>query len=318
MLSNMKKILYLISALLMVTACDWFVFDNMDGYDATITGKFTDATTGELIQFGVPDNNAFVIYEENFVPSKGTFAPSPLSWNARTNGTYTNNLVFAGDYRIQTNQTNNFYPLTEQFKINKGANTKDFKVTPYARISNVSFSYDAATKEIVAKCTVAHGDASQTNGIKVFLLIAQDRFVGKNHNNAEDATATTAFQEAGAVELRIKTTGGNKSEFKYTQPHYLRIAAQAAHCTVVPAWDEDLGPTDAAWATFPMGDLAADYSNFNDVYAAWAPTVEHNILHHDAEYTSDGTVNANQVYNYSDVWKVDENFSTFTKVEDWD
>ena len=313
MLSNMKKILYLISALLMVTACDWFVFDNMDGYDATITGKFTDATTGELIQFGVPDNNAFVIYEENFVPSKGTFAPSPLSWNARTNGTYTNNLVFAGDYRIQTNQTNNFYPLTEQFKINKGANTKDFKVTPYARISNVSFSYDAATKEIVAKCNVAHGDASKTNGIKVFLLIAQDRFVGKNHNNAEDATATTAFMEAGAVELRIKTTGGNKSEFKYTQPHYLRIAAQAAHCKIVPEWDEDGGP-DYNRMNEATVELAADWSNWAE-FEASLPRV---IIHHPTEYTSDGTVNANQVYNYSDVWKVDENFSTFTKVEDWD
>lgn len=272
MLSNMKKILYLIPALLMLTACDWFVFDNMDGYDATITGKFLDAATGEQIQFGVPDNASFTIYEENFEPSKGIFAPSAQTWYIRTNGSYTNNLVFSGDYRIQTNQNNNFYPLTEQFKIAKGSNTKDFKVTPFVRIKNVQFSYDSATQEIVAKCAVEHGDASKSNGIKVFLLIAQDRFVGKNHNNAEDATATVDFITGGNVELRIKTTGGNKSEFKYKQPHYLRVAAQAAHGT--------------------FGS--------------------------DGKFTSDGSVNPNQVYNYSSVYKVTEDFSSFTEVTDWD
>ena len=39
---------------------------------------------------------------------------------------------------------------------------------------------------------------------------------------------------------------------------------------------------------------------------------------HPAEYTSDGTVNPNQTYNYSLVYKVSEDFSTFTEVTDWD
>ena len=312
----MKKILYLIPILLMVTACDWFVFDNLEGYDATITGTFKDAA-GNPVMFGVPDNYGFSIYEENFKPSKGTFVSSSQTWYAKTNGTYTNKLVFAGDYKIDT-KTNNFYPFTEQFTINKGDNHKDFTVTPYALIKNVQFSYDASTKELVAKCTVEHGDPGKTNGIQVFFMIAQDRFVGKNNNNAKDATASTTFIEGGNVELRIKTTGGNNSEFKYSQPHYVRIAAQAAHCAIKPAWDEDMGPTDEAWATFPWSDVAEDWSNFNDVYAPWASTVEHNIVHHPAEYTNDGSVNPNQSYNYSDVWKVDENFSAFTKVEDWD
>ena len=108
----MKKILYLIPLLLMATSCDWFVFDNMDGYDATITGKFLDASTNDPIQFGVPDNYGFSVYEENFEPPKGNFAPSALTWYARTNGSYTNKLVFSGDYRIQTTQSNTFYPLT--------------------------------------------------------------------------------------------------------------------------------------------------------------------------------------------------------------
>ena len=292
----------------MATACDWFEFDNMDGYDATITGKFIDAGTNDMIQFGVPDNNGFVIYEENFEPAKGVFAPSPLTWNARTNGSYTNKLVFSGDYRIQTTQANNFYPLTEQFSIKKGNNTKDFSVTPYARISNVSFSYDAATKEIVAKCNVSHGDANKTNGIKVFLLIAPDRFVGKNHNNAVDATASTSFIDGGAVELRIKTTGGNKSEFQYKQPHYLRIGAQAAHCSIVPEWSEEVSTDEFDMDAYTAAGMPEDWWNY----------FKKITVVHPAEYTSDGTVNPNQTYNYSLVYKVSEDFSTFTEVTDWD
>ena len=99
--TNMKKILYLIPILLMAASCDWFEFDNLEGYDATITGQFIDAGTNQPMQFGVPDSYSFSVYEENYTPDKGNFAPSAMTWYARSNGSYTNNLVFSGDYRIQ-------------------------------------------------------------------------------------------------------------------------------------------------------------------------------------------------------------------------
>ena len=303
----MKKILYLIPLLLMATACDWFVFDNMDGYDATITGKFIDAKTNEPVLFGVPDNYGFTIYEQegSFTPAKGTFTPTSQTWYAKTNGTYTNNLVFSGNYKIDT-KTNNFYPFAEEFKIQKGANTHDFTVTPYARIKDVKFSYDSATKEIVAKFKVEHGDASKTNGINAYLLIAQDRFVGKNHNNATDATAKISNAKPGEeIELRVNTTHANNSEFKYTQPHYLRIGAMAAYGAVKDAYDEETVDW-GAWG-------ALGYAGYPNPPAEVMVTV-----HHDAEFTPNGTVNPNAQYNYSNVWKVDQTFSTFTEVTDWD
>lgn len=227
MYSNMKKILYFIPFLLMVTACDWFVFDNEPGYDATITGKFIDAATNQPVQFGVTDTYSFTIYEENFEPKKGNFAPSAQTWYAKSNGTYTNKLVFSGDYRIQM-QTGNYYPITEQFKIAKGDNTKDFTVTPYARVKDVNLSYDASTQELVAKFKVEHGDASKTNSLDVYFMIAKSRFVGQSNNNAKDATASKKAVSAGTeIELRISTKGGNNSEFQYKQPHYLRIGVVA-------------------------------------------------------------------------------------------
>lgn len=311
MYSSMKKILYFIPVLLMAVSCDWFEFDNMEGYDATITGKFIDAGTNDPVMLGVGsgDSYSFTIYEENFVPEKGTFSPSAQTWYARTNGTYTNNLVFAGDYRIQT-LTSSYYPITEQFSIKKGSNTHDFKVTPYARVKNVNITYDAAAKQLVAKCTVEHGDASKTNGIRVFFMGAQDRFVGKAHNNFKDATASTGFGEPGNYELRVNVTGGNNNEFKYSQPHYVRIGVMATHCSVVPAWDEDTVDMDK----FPWGELASDFSNWNDLIAK----TPHKTIHHPAEYKSDGTVNPNEMYNYSAVYKVSADFSTITEVTDWE
>lgn len=223
----MKKILFFLPFLLMVSACDWFTFDNLEGYDATITGAFVDAGTNQPVQFGVTDTYSFTIYEENFVPKKGTFVASAQTWYAKSNGTYTNKLVFAGDYRIQM-QNGNYYPITEKFSIAKGSNTKDFTVTPYARVKDVSFSYDSGSQELVAKFKVEHGDASKTNNIDVNFMIAKARFVAQNSNNAKDATASKKGVAAGTeIELRISTKGGNNSEFQYKQPHYLRIGALA-------------------------------------------------------------------------------------------
>lgn len=128
--------------------------------------------------------------------------------------------------------TGNYYPITEQFKISKGSNTHDFKVTPYARVTDVKISYDASTKELVARVKVAHGDASKTNGISVFFMGAQDRFVGKNHNNFTDATASAKYVEPGQeVELRV-----NPNEV-YNYSAVYKVSEDFGTITEVTDWE---------------------------------------------------------------------------------
>ena len=313
MYSSMKKILYFIPILLMATACDWFVFDNEDSYDATITGQFIDAGTNQPMQFGVTDTYAFSVYERDFKPEKGVFVPSAMTWYARSNGSYTNKLVFSGSYTLTSGDNNNYYPVQENFEIGKGSNTHDFKVTPYARVKDVSFSYDASTSELVAKFKAEHGDPSKTNGIIVAFMGAQDRFVSNSHNNFGKDAVVSWVEPGTEVEIRVKTNDPDlyNAEFKYKQPHYLRIGAMAAHCSIVDPWDEDQGIN---WSLFPWSELASDWSN----YAELAAKTPHIIVHHDAEYTADGTVNTKTLYNYSPVYKVSEDFSTFTEVTDWE
>ena len=48
-MKNFKYLFLAVAAVLCMTSCDWFVLDNMEGYDATIYGKIIDAETGELV-----------------------------------------------------------------------------------------------------------------------------------------------------------------------------------------------------------------------------------------------------------------------------
>ena len=79
----------------------------------------------------------------------------------------------------------------------------------------------------------------------------------------------------------------------------------AAYGAVKDAYDEETVDW-GAWG-------ALGYAGYPNPPAEVMVTV-----HHDAEFTPNGTVNPNAQYNYSNVWKVDQTFSTFTEVTDWD
>ena len=100
----------------------------------------------------------------------------------------------------------------------------------------------------------------------------------------------------------------NADEFQYDRPHYIRIAAIGAHYTGLPAWDESV--TEIDWDNFPWDQLADDWSNFNDIVV-----YKTTIIHHPATYASDKSLNPNDMYNYSPVYKLEN--GTITEVTDW-
>ncbi len=60
----MKRIPYILSLILaismMTVSCE---IDNYDGPDATISGKFLDSQTGELVGTDITDGNSIGVYE---------------------------------------------------------------------------------------------------------------------------------------------------------------------------------------------------------------------------------------------------------------
>ena len=237
----MKKIIYALSflSILSLTSCDLFEMDNYDGPNAQISGRLIDAKTGENIQIETystavwnwstwPPTVEYTNAGSLIVVEEGWDAESDQAWMVKYNGDYENDLVFAGTYHSKTTELP-CYPVSEQFVIKEGKNTKDFTLTPYGRVNDVNITYDSSTRKIKATFKVELGDASKANRItNVRLLCNTSNYVSTSFNlcaNDPGARKNNVSPDT-AITLEIDTTAdSNNEEFKYKRPHYLRIAA---------------------------------------------------------------------------------------------
>jgi len=320
----MKRILSILSCgLLLMTAvsCDWFQLDNQEGWDAKVSGKIIDAKTGQPVQS--EQGSSITVIEQGWKdPVSGDPVSQNQSWKIKNDGTYRNNLVFAGDYIMNTVSGANFMADPVKFSIEKGDNEVNFTVNPFCRILNPKITYDATTKVITATCTIESDIAGVNNVGNVYLCVYPDRFVRNGYNkckedpyaHVENITPDGTTQITLSVDPeRIVMKGGqpvkvNADEFQYDRPHYIRIAAVAGSYAGLPAWDETNYEID--WDNFPWDQLADDWSNFNDIVVYKAV-----VTHHEATYALDGNINGSGAYNYSPVYKLEN--GQITEVTDW-
>jgi hypothetical protein len=222
----MRKILYLFVLAcfvsLITVSCE---VDNYDGPDATITGKFLDNVTGDLVGTDITNGNSIGVYE------LGWPTEAKQTWNIDNTGTYTNKLVFAANYRIEFTN-NNFYPfIVNDFVVKKGANTYDFTVTPYLRVVNPVITYDATTKIVKATFSLeAGGTDVKLSEIRLFAFT--DKWVGNYVKFA--ITSATCYMKPPAVSATINPAtqftltmdvAANPTLFKTTRDYFFRIGA---------------------------------------------------------------------------------------------
>lgn len=303
----MKRIISILScALLLSTAvsCDWFELDNQEGYNAKVQGKIIDAKTGQPVQS--EQGNYLVVVE------KGWDAEENQGWRIKNDGTYRNDLVFAGEYEMKTMSVGNFQSDPQAFTLNKGDNTVDFKVNPFCRIVNPSVTFDSASKKIKASFSIENGIPEVNNIGKVYLCVYPDRFVKVGYNNCGGDTGAQAINidptKGEVIKLEVDMNEPkNAAEFQYDRPHYIRIAAVGAHYGIVPEWTEVKTESVFDMDAYTAAGMPEDWWNY-------FVTVETKIFH-PAEYTNDGSVNTNGYYNYSPVYKLEN--GTITEVTDW-
>ena len=308
----MKRIFSILScALLLTTAvsCDWFELDNQAGWDAQIKGRLLDTKTGQPIQ--CEQGAAITVIEQGWTnPATGDPVSQNQSWLVKNDGTYCNNLVFAGDYVMNTVNYANFTADPAKFTINKGENTVDFKVTPFCRILNPQVSFDG--QYIKATFQVEAGLPEVNNLGRVLLCVYPDRFVRQGYNNAAN--------DPGAVLVNVDPTDSktytltidtkldkNSAEFQYDRPHYIRIAAVGGHYGIVPEWVEEKTESVFDMDAYLAAGGPEDWWNY------FVEVVTKII--HPAEYTNDGSMNVNNYYNYSPVYKLEK--GVITEVTDW-
>lgn len=248
MMTAMKKLLYIIPALvLMLSSCNgFFELDNHESYNAQITGKFTEAD-GTPIQMESYDVSDYIWvipgvwgYEVNG-PQAGYIQAYELGWDSEAaqnwfvkfDGTYTNNLVFAGKYRLDFSKLP-VYPLEKapEVEIKKGANTFDFQMVPYARVKNVEITFVDGKFKIT--CNPESSNIEKINGInEVKVMVGTDKFICTATNNIKDDTAVISggwgLLPSGAQQtLYVDPSNiANEAQFKYERAHYFRVGVKA-------------------------------------------------------------------------------------------
>ena len=244
----MKKFTQIIAVLLsvaFVTSCDLLKRDTFDGPDAEVTGRLLDAKTGDLINIEAAqvttgswwnqttyNYGALVIMEQGWKDANGQPVSQEQHWFVRYDGHYTNNLVFAADYKVSMKLLPVYEPDKADFSLNKGSNTVDFSVIPFCRIINPAIKYDSGSKKIIATFSVELGDETKAKNITNVALCANTQlFVGCNYFNMakNDKGAKKSNVNPGeTITLEIDTTlPANAELFKYTRDRYIRIAAMA-------------------------------------------------------------------------------------------
>lgn len=240
---------------LLANSCDLFKLDNYDGPDAQIEGRLLDSKTGEKV--GVEASYSQEVDWNNvdwtnwvfpmIISSKGTLLVNELGWKdndgnevvedqrwfVRFDGHYRNDLVFAATYRVIMKELPCYEISDDEFTVNKGANKKDFEVTPFCRILEPSVTYNETTKKFEAKFKVELGDPAKANTIQNVMFCANTQlFVGANYFNLakDDALAkkSTGLAENTEITLQIDPADPKNAElFKYNRTRYFRIGAQA-------------------------------------------------------------------------------------------
>lgn len=315
----MKRIISILScalALMTAVSCDWFELDNQEGWDAKVQGRILDSKTGQPLQSA--QGSSITVIEQGWTdPVSGNPISQNQSWLIKNDGTYRNNLVFAGDYVMNTVSGANFFADPVSFKLNKGDNTVDFTVTPFCRILNPVVTYDSATKGIKATFTIEAGTSKVNNIGNVYLCVYPDRFVRNGLNKCENDPGAHAVNvnPDGTTTITLtvdpnRVVDGKKvnaDEFQYDRPHYIRIAAVGAHYAIVPEWTEEKTESVFDMEAYTAAGSPDDWWNyFVDVTTK---------IVHPAEYTNDGSINSSNAYNYSPVYKLEN--GTITEVTDW-
>lgn len=248
----MKKFLYLLPVMLLMSSCVFFEMDNYAGPDASVTGNIIDSKTKENVPteckygnffggayMGAPTEGYFSVYEIQSHVYKGDDGNDRVwdkrtaqYWHIKYDGSYANTQIFSGIYDIDANACN-FYPVSKTgIDFKKGKNTLDWEVTPYARV--IDPKVEMVNGKFVATFKCEFGDASKANTIKdAMLLCYPDAFVGIYCNYCQ--------QDPGAKSTQIVADGKtvntltidptlivNNAEFKYkNKEHFFRIAVCA-------------------------------------------------------------------------------------------
>jgi len=192
--------------------------DNLDGPDATFSGEIRDRKTGELIPQEISDGSRVYFIEMGWGDN-----PPVQNMVIRKDGTFSNSMIFSGDYKIIMNKGNYVALDTIDYTIKKGKNFYVFEVNPYLRILESEIYLDG--KRVVAKFKLEQVTSNKVYRISLFAHSHIDvsnklNVVNKTQNVDRQITDGEAFELVINLDEYTSTLIPGKS-------YYFRIGAQS-------------------------------------------------------------------------------------------
>lgn len=195
-----------------VVSCS-LVACSLDNYtlpSSTLYGSFIDRETGELIEQDIIRGTQIEYQEGKFTTNQYIIVKS--------DGTYRNNQIFNGTYRL-TPVRGNFEPIDTKVVDVNGDTKVDFEVLPFIRIKNVSIFKNGNKVRAQFKIEQTGYD----NVLKIGLYAGTDNAVGANVNTAFSEIpigSTVNADQYWTVELNT-----DNSRLTKGKTYYFRVGA---------------------------------------------------------------------------------------------
>lgn len=234
-MKNIKILIFLICGMLAFSSCE---LDNYEGPTASISGSLIDSETGELVQGDIISGTNIEYIEEGYEN------PPIQRLVVKVDGTYRNDMMFAGKYKILPLTRGNFVPQTDTLFLDiNGETIQNFEVQPYIRIKDASITIDGTKITATFKL-----EQTVNNKVKSYGLFGHSspavgeplQFGKKTKTLNKVVDPTTEYE----LVLDVRTD----KDFEKGKPYFFRIGA------LISADEAEFNYAPAVRLTIPLDE----------------------------------------------------------------
>jgi len=210
----MKKITLIVLILYSILNFQGCQLDNYDGPDAALTGRLIDQETNEPMPTQYQNGAKIRLYEFY----DGQWSPQPNDFWIKQDGTFENNVIFSGNYRIIAEGA--FDKLDAIEMEISGTKTLDIKVAPFLRLT-----IDAvANGDAISLSTKISRSANAAKIKTITFLCAKTPYVDKSTFIKKVDKDVSAMDDKEIVSQIFTET---ISELTRGTTYYVRVGALA-------------------------------------------------------------------------------------------
>ena len=234
-MKNIQILILLICSVLVFSSCE---LDNYEGPTASISGSLIDAETGELVQSDIISGTKIEYIEEGYEN------PPIQRLVVKVDGTYRNDMMFAGKYKILPLTRGNFIPQTDTLSLNiEGQTVQNFEVIPYIRIIDPSLTIEGT--KITARFKLEQTVEDKIKYIGIFghssHAVGEPLQFGKKRKTLNKVADPTTEYE---LEMDVRTD----KDFVKGKSYFFRIGA------LISAGEAEYNYAPAVRLTIPLDE----------------------------------------------------------------